>query len=271
MEAAYYSGRHGRTPPAANLVDLINCREQSRCQWSLQARLLGFTRLMVSIKCSLCHSLGSASIDCDDLFCWQCDADQFLRILWEVVVDVDDGTGQASVVVEAASIRQLFKRKDAVVDALLAKVEYKCRGAGSLKAGGHLLSESALRLYRMKHETQKASLLKCQSAKDIAAVFVSDIDIFQYLALAVDTTQLFEIMGVVLKYKKKSDDSPCEESDFTTQKVPLQKIDSKFSSDYIELPSVSPYALSFSASSIQPVSRQTSSILGYTLARQLRL
>ena len=238
--------------PRTQIGILINSRQESYCQWTLNAQIISVHRLSVAMKCKICHTLARPSLDSDALICWVCGPQHLLELVWEVMLLVDDGTGQCLCLLEQSDISVLFQQSDTskqrISDLLLQLIAQRCRKHADTKAVE--CDFSAETLSSMRKIVDGWLLQKDPTTTVELFIFnKSATAILQILVCFMKWQFTYEVVGCIAR-RGKLGGRPKPDS---VGSLRVQKISAYGSSDYINSATIASPTLVFAVTSFKAV------------------
>jgi hypothetical protein len=97
------------SPPPISIAQLSSISRHNRCLWSVVGQVVFVRRILISLRCSVCQSHASAI---HGVFkCSRCDSVHNIAPLWEAVVVLGDGSGEADLHLEGTDVHRAVRSR----------------------------------------------------------------------------------------------------------------------------------------------------------------
>eukprot|EP01034_Spumella_vulgaris_P022224 gene22224-28338_t len=102
-------GERVSAPPTATIAYLSSVCQHNRCLWSLMGQVAFVRRILVTLRCTTCLTLATSTYGAYK--CARCDSPASLVPLWEAVVALGDGSGEADLHVEGPNVHEVLRSR----------------------------------------------------------------------------------------------------------------------------------------------------------------
>jgi hypothetical protein len=125
-----------QAPPATTFRHLTQVCAYSRAVWRVQCQVVFVRKIVVTLRCTKCHTQAKASHHQCGFQCGKCQSAHMLRSLWEAHLALDDGTAEGNAHIEGDIVlpflRARYDAKGLVLQEIRGLVDEYVQLYGSL-------------------------------------------------------------------------------------------------------------------------------------------